>query len=51
MYSYNKLMTLAKQANEDINLDTSNFSGNNPRISLIRPHESIRIQLKEKPIP
>lgn len=47
MYSYNKLMTLAKQANEDINLDTSNFSGNNPKISLIKPHESIRIQLKD----
>lgn len=47
MYSYNKLMSLAKRNNENINLDTSNFSGNNPKITLIKPHESIRIQLKD----
>lgn len=47
LYSYNKLMNLAKQNNENINLDTSNFSGENPNITLIKPHELIRIQLKD----
>ena len=47
MYSFNKLMTLAKQHNEDINLDTSNFTGENPNVTLISPMESIRIQLRE----
>ena len=47
MYSYNKLMSLAKAHNEDINLDTSNFTGKNPKISLIRPMEAIRIKLKD----
>lgn len=46
MYSFNKLMSLAKKHKEDINLDTSNFTGENPRISLIKPMEDIRIQLK-----
>jgi hypothetical protein len=32
MYSFNKLMSLAKSHNEDINLDTSNFTGDNPKI-------------------
>jgi hypothetical protein len=36
-------MNLAKQNNENINLDTSNFSGENPNITLIKPHELIRI--------
>ncbi|MBO5131330.1 MAG: hypothetical protein J6B61_03700 [Romboutsia sp.] len=43
MYSYNKLMSLAKSHNEDINLDTSNFTGDNPKVSLIKPMESIRL--------
>ena len=47
MYSYNKLMSLAKSHNEDINLDTSNFTGDNPKVSLIKPMESIRLQLKD----
>jgi hypothetical protein len=47
MYSFNKLMTLAKQHNEDINLDTSNFTGENPNVSLVSPMESIRIQLRD----
>ena len=47
MYSYNKLMSLAKSHNEDMNLDTSNFTGENPKINLIRPMELIRIQLKD----
>lgn len=47
MYSFNKLMSLAKAHNEDINLDTSNFSGENPKIALIKPMELIRIQLKD----
>jgi hypothetical protein len=47
MYSYNKLMSLAKAHNEDINLDTSNFIGSNPKISLISPMEYIRVQLKD----
>ena len=47
MYSYNKLMSLAKAHNEDINLDTSNFTGSNPKISLISPMEYIRVQLKD----
>lgn len=47
MYSFNKLMNLAKSHGEDINLDTSNFTGDNPRITLIKPMESIRIQLKD----
>ena len=47
MYSYNKLMSLAKSHQEDINLDTSNFSGQNPKITLIKPMESIRLQLKD----
>jgi hypothetical protein len=40
-------MSLAKAHNEDINLDTSNFTGENPKIALIKPMESIRIQLKD----
>jgi hypothetical protein len=40
-------MSLAKAHNEDMNLDTSNFTGDNPRVSLIRPMELIRIQLKD----
>lgn len=47
MYSYNKLMNLAKSHNEDINLDTSNFTGDKPKISLVKPMELIRIQLKD----
>ena len=47
MYNFNKLMSLAKAHNEDINLDTSNFTGDKPKISLIKPMESIRIQLKD----
>lgn len=47
MYSFNKLMNLAKSHNEDMNLDISNFTGNDPRISLIKPMELIRIQLKD----
>ena len=47
MYSYNKLMSLAKKNNENINLDTSNFTGANPRVALVRPMELIRIQLKD----
>lgn len=47
MYSFNKLMSLAKAHNEDINLDTSNFTGENPKIALIKPMEAIRIQLKD----
>ena len=47
MYSYNKLMSLAKTHNEDINLDTSNFTGENPKINLIKPMELIRIKLKD----
>jgi hypothetical protein len=47
LYSYNKLMSLAKAHNEDINLDTSNFTGKSPKISLIKPMEAIRIHLKE----
>lgn len=47
MYSYNKLMNLAKTHGEDINLDVSNFTGDNPRVTLIRPMEAIRIQLKD----
>lgn len=47
MYSFNKLMHLAKTHNEDINLDTSNFTGETPKIALIKPMELIRIQLKD----
>lgn len=47
LYSFNKLMSLAKSHGEDINLDTSNFTGDNPRVALIRPMELIRIQLKD----
>lgn len=47
MYSFNKLMSLAKSHKADMNLDTSNFSGTDPKITLIKPMESIRIQLKE----
>lgn len=47
MYSFNKLINLAKTHNEDMNLDTSNFTGENPRVSLIKPMELIRIQLKD----
>lgn len=47
LYSFNKLMSLAKAHGEDINLDTSNFTGDNPRVALIRPMELIRIQLKD----
>ena len=47
MYSFNKLMNLAKTHNEDINLDLSNFTGDTPRIALIKPMELIRIQLKD----
>lgn len=47
MYSFSKLMNLAKSHGEDINLDTSNFTGDNPRITLIKPMELIRIQLKD----
>lgn len=47
MYSFNKLMHLAKTHNEDINLDVSNFTGENPRIALVKPMELIRIQLKD----
>ena len=47
MYSYNKLMTLAKKHNEDMNLDTSNFTGDNPKVTLIKPMEAIRIKLKD----
>lgn len=47
MYSFNKLMSLAKTHNEDINLDLSNFTGDTPRVALIKPMELIRIQLKD----
>ena len=47
MYSYNKLMQLAKKNNENINLDTSNFTGETPKVALVKPMENIRIQLKE----
>ena len=47
MYSYNKLMNLAKTHGEDINLDVSNFIGDNPKVTLIKPMEAIRIQLKD----
>ena len=47
MYSFNKLMNLAKSHGEDMNLDTSNFTGENPRIALVKPMELIRIQLKD----
>ena len=40
-------MSLAKTHNEDINLDTSNFTGENPKINLIKPMELIRIKLKD----
>ena len=47
IYSFNKLMNLAKTHNEDINLDLSNFTGDTPRVALIKPMELIRIQLKD----
>ena len=47
MYSFNKLMSLAKSHQENMNLDTSNFSGKDPKITLIKPMESIRLQLKD----
>ena len=47
MYSYNKLMTLAKKHNAEMNLDTSNFTGDNPKVTLIKPMEAIRIKLKD----
>lgn len=47
MYSFSKLMNLAKSHGEDINLDISNFTGENPRITLVKPMELIRIQLKD----
>lgn len=47
MYSFNKLMDLAKKHNENINLNTSNFTGDNPRVALVRPMEAIRIELKD----
>lgn len=47
MYSFNKLMSLAKAHKENINLDTSNFTGKDAKITLIKPMESIRLQLKE----
>ena len=47
MYSFSKLMNLAKSHGEDINLDISNFTGDNPRITLVKPMELIRIQLKD----
>jgi hypothetical protein len=43
MYSYNKLMQLAKKNNENINLDTSNFTGETPKVALVKPMENIRI--------
>ena len=47
MYSFNKLMNLAKTHNDDVNLDTSNFTGEDPLITLIKPMELIRVQLKD----
>ena len=40
-------MNLAKTHNEDINLDLYNFTGDAPRVALIKPMELIRIQLKD----
>ena len=47
MYSFNKLMNLAKTHNENINLDVSNFTGDTPKIALITPTDLIRVQLKD----
>jgi hypothetical protein len=37
-------MNLAKNNNEDINLDVSNFTGKDAKISLISPYELIKIK-------
>lgn len=47
LYSFNKLMNLAKNNNEDINLDVSNFTGKDAKISLISPYELIKRKFTE----
>jgi hypothetical protein len=40
-------MNLAKNNNEDINLDVSNFTGKDAKISLISPYELIKRKFTE----